>query len=75
VLDRGPFTLDGERELLRRYAIDVLVTKDSGGDLTAAKLTAARELDVPVLMVDRPPAPAAPAVATVEDAVAWLAAL
>jgi precorrin-6A/cobalt-precorrin-6A reductase len=36
---------------------------------------AARELGLPVVLLDRPPAPAAPAVATVEEAVAWLAAL
>jgi precorrin-6A/cobalt-precorrin-6A reductase len=57
---------------MRGHGIDVVVTRDSGGSQTAAKLTAARELGRPVVMVDRPPAPAAPTVATVTDAVAWL---
>lgn len=74
VLDRGPFTLDGERALLAGRRIDVLVTKDSGGPMTVAKLDAARELGVPVVMVDRPPPPDAPAVTTVDGALAWVTA-
>ncbi|MFF8610557.1 cobalt-precorrin-6A reductase [Streptomyces sp. NPDC015346] len=73
LLDRGPFTLDGERELLRRHRIDVLITKDSGGAATAPKLTAAREAGVPVVVVRRPPAPeGVPVAATPEEAAAWV---
>ncbi len=74
LLDRGPFTVDGERTLLRRHEIGVLVTKDSGGPMTAAKLTAARELGLPVVVVRRPPLPVStgPVVSTVADAVAWV---
>ena len=73
VLDRGPFTVDGELALLRRYDIDVLVTKDSGGTMTAAKLYAARRLGLPVVMVDRPPVPPVERVERLEDALSWLA--
>ncbi|MET9110976.1 cobalt-precorrin-6A reductase [Streptomyces zhihengii] len=73
LLDRGPFTLDGERELLRRHRIDVLVTKDSGGAATAPKLAAAREAGIPVVVVRRPPVPQGVAVAAgPEEAAAWL---
>jgi len=73
VLDRGPFTLEGERELLARRRIDVLVSKDSGG--VAPKLAAARDRGIPVLLIDRPPAPEVEQVATVAAALSWLAAL
>jgi precorrin-6A/cobalt-precorrin-6A reductase len=74
LLDRGPYTVDGELELLRRYRIDVLVTKDSGGSMTSAKLAAARAEGIPVLLAARQPLPAGvtSVVSTVEDAVAWL---
>ncbi|WP_436527246.1 cobalt-precorrin-6A reductase [Actinoplanes sp. HUAS TT8] len=70
LLDRGPFTVEGETRLLAEHRIDVLVTKDSGG--ADAKLVAARALGVRVLMIDRPPLPAAPGVTSAEAAAAWL---
>ncbi|MGV9273566.1 cobalt-precorrin-6A reductase [Streptomyces griseosporeus] len=73
LLDRGPFTLDGERELLRRHRIDVVVTKDSGGAATAPKLTAAREARLPVLVVRRPSVPEGVAVLPApEKAAQWV---
>jgi precorrin-6A/cobalt-precorrin-6A reductase len=69
---RGPFRLEDERALMERHAIDLLVTKDSGGAPAAAKLAAARERAIPVLMVRRPPAPAeVPGVETIAEAAGW----
>ncbi|MEV6474483.1 cobalt-precorrin-6A reductase [Streptomyces sp. NPDC051657] len=73
LLGRGPFDLRGERELIRRHRIDVLVTKDSGGDATAPKLTAAREAGIPVVVVRRPPVPeGVPVARTPDEAVRWV---
>ncbi|WP_433462245.1 cobalt-precorrin-6A reductase [Spirillospora sp. CA-128828] len=72
LLARGPYTLDGERALIREHRLDVLVTKDSGGAMTRAKLTAAREAGIPVVMVERPRLP--DGVRTTDDvgaAAAW----
>jgi len=75
VLGRGPFTIAGERQLLARHRIDVLVCKASGGAATEAKLIAARELGLPVIMVRRPRVEPGEAVDTVEAALDWLSGL
>lgn len=72
VLDRGPFSVDSEAELMTSHGIDLLVSKNSGGDATAAKLSAARRLGVEVVMVDRPASPPGPVAASAEEAAGWV---
>jgi precorrin-6A/cobalt-precorrin-6A reductase len=73
ILGRGPFSLAEERRRLEDHAIDVLVCKASGGAATEAKIVAARELGLPVVMVRRPPREPGEAVETVGAALDWLA--
>ena len=69
---RGPFAVSDECALLRRHKVDLLVTKNSGGTATVAKLVAARLLQLRVIMISRPAMPAVETVATVAEALAWL---
>lgn len=73
VVGRGPFTLAGERHLIARHAINVLVCKASGGTATEAKLIAAREFSLPVVMLRRPPPEPGDVVESIEAAIEWLA--
>ncbi len=73
LIARGPFALDDERALLQRHAIDAIVSKNAGGADTYAKIEAARELGLPVIMVDRPLLPARTRCETPQQAMQWLA--
>jgi precorrin-6A/cobalt-precorrin-6A reductase len=76
LLSRGPYRYDDEFALLREHRIDALVTKNSGGDMTRAKLDAAAALATPVVMVARPQLPSGvTAVGSVEEAAEWVARL
>lgn len=50
----GPFALEAERALMQRLSTDLLISKDSGGEATAAKLEAARERGIAVYLLARP---------------------
>jgi precorrin-6A/cobalt-precorrin-6A reductase len=75
VLARGPFRLEDERALLSDHRIDCIVCKNSGGEATYAKLVAAREMGIEVIMQRRPKRPVVKEVADPAGAVAWLRAL
>ena len=70
-LARGPFDVERDRALLQRHGISLIVAKNAGGIGAEAKLTAARSLGLPVILVDRPMLPARQAVATVDEALRW----
>jgi precorrin-6A/cobalt-precorrin-6A reductase len=73
VVGCGPFTIAEEQHRIERHAIDVLVCKARGGALAEAKIIAARELSLPVVMVRRPVGEPGEAVDSVEAALDWLA--
>ncbi|MDB9304866.1 MULTISPECIES: cobalt-precorrin-6A reductase [Cyanophyceae] len=70
--DRGPFQLDNEREILINHQIDTIVSKNSGGDATYAKIIAARELKLQVVMINRPPVPPGEQATDIDEALVWL---
>ncbi len=72
ILARGPYDAAAELALMRQHRIDVLVTKNSGGELTAGKLAAARDLGIPVVMVRRPQLAEVPCCSSTADAESWL---
>ncbi len=76
ILGRGPFDAAAELRLLDEHRIDVVIAKNSGGEATYGKIAAARALGLPVILLKRPPPPqdGPPAVATVAEALAWIAA-
>lgn len=73
VLDRGPFTVEGDRTLLQAYGITHIASKNSGGAGAQAKLTAARERSLPVILIDRPFIAARPTVGDVDQVLQWIA--
>jgi precorrin-6A/cobalt-precorrin-6A reductase len=71
IMSRGPYSYAGECHILSEHAVDVLITKDSGGAHTVAKLDAAGNLGIPVVIIARPKRAQVPQLETVSEAVAW----
>lgn len=69
---RGPFDVAGDTELMQRHAVTHVIAKNAGGAGAAAKLTAARSLNLPVIMIGRPQVPERPVKGSVAEVMAWL---
>jgi precorrin-6A/cobalt-precorrin-6A reductase len=73
ILARGPFAFDDERALLESERIDVVVTKNSGGEATYAKIEAARALGLPVILIRQPMRADVPTFYDLEDLLSFVA--
>ena len=72
IVSRGPFTVAGDAALMRRHAIAHIVAKNAGGHAAEAKITAARELGLPVVMIERPTLPARHVASSPGKVMDWL---
>ncbi|MEM6276244.1 MAG: cobalt-precorrin-6A reductase [Pseudomonadota bacterium] len=72
LVGRPPFSVADEVALFRKLRVDWLIVKNAGGRMSATKLIAARQLSVPVAMIERPTQPPGEKVSTVEEAISWL---
>ena len=73
VVGRGPFDARAEQKLLTEYGIDVVVSRNSGGAGAVGKITAARFLGIPVIMIRRPPGEPGDRVMDIEEVLTWIA--
>jgi precorrin-6A/cobalt-precorrin-6A reductase len=72
IISRGPFTFDGDLDVLKTHQITHIVAKNAGGSGARAKLDAARALNLAVILIDRPDVPERPKVESVAEVLAWL---
>jgi precorrin-6A/cobalt-precorrin-6A reductase len=72
IVSRGPFALESELEMMRSRGIEWVVARNSGGTPARAKIDAARELGLPVVMIKRPELPDRPRAESVAEVMQWL---
>ena len=74
ILARGPFEVAAEMALMRDERVEVLVTKNSGGEASFGKIVAARTLRLPVVMIERPNAAGRAVLTALPEVMGWIAA-
>jgi precorrin-6A/cobalt-precorrin-6A reductase len=73
VVGRGPFDADDELRLMAEHDIDLLVSRNSGGDATVGKITAARRRGIPVIMLERPAPETGEECSDLKEILQWIA--
>ena len=74
IYDRGPFDAAAELRLFAERKVEIVVSKNSGGSAAYGKIEAARQLGLPVVMIERPEKPAGHTVASAKESMRWLEA-
>ncbi|MEM6825008.1 MAG: cobalt-precorrin-6A reductase [Pseudomonadota bacterium] len=72
IVARGPFSVEGDIALMKEHAVDIVVSKNSGGGAAQAKILAARALGLPMIMVARPEMPERPETHDVGEVLRWI---
>jgi precorrin-6A/cobalt-precorrin-6A reductase len=72
IVSRGPFALAGDLDLMRSRGIEWIVARNAGGTGAFAKIEAARQLGLPVVMIARPVLPERQGTESIDDVLAWL---
>jgi len=72
IVSRGPFTLAGDLDLMRSRDIEWIVARNAGGTGAFAKIEAARQLRLPVVMIARPVLPQRQSTESIDDVLAFL---
>jgi precorrin-6A/cobalt-precorrin-6A reductase len=72
IVSRGPFTLAGDLDLMRSREIEWIVARNAGGTGAFAKIQAARQLGLPVVMIVRPVLPARQSTESIDDVLVFL---
>ncbi len=72
IVGRGPFTMESDMVLLKHHRITHIVAKNAGGNGARAKLDAARALQLPVILIDRPAVPDRETANSVNGVMTWL---
>jgi precorrin-6A/cobalt-precorrin-6A reductase len=72
IVSRGPFTVDGDRDLMRAREIEWIVARNAGGSGAIAKIEAARQLGLPIIMIARPGLPDRPSTASLMEVLRFL---
>ncbi len=73
VIARGPFTVEADKAMMQAHGTEIIVAKNGGGKGARAKLDAARQLGLPVVLIDRPVVPDRQSFSTVGEVMNWLA--